>query len=239
MRDGGQILVDQLKIQGISRVFCIPGESYLTVLDALCTSGIETIVGRQEGGITMMAEAQGKLTGNPGIAFVSRGPGACNASAGLHIAFQDSTPMVLFVGQVASDKLDREAVQELDYKQMFAPLTKWVAEIDHVGRIPEYISRAFHVAVSGRPGPVVLSLPEDMLSETADVKDTVVAHPAKQMVSHKTVSEVIDRLKVAQSPFVIVGGGRMEPKGFGASGGIYNFTRVTTRCFVSVSGLFG
>jgi acetolactate synthase-1/2/3 large subunit len=206
MRHGGKILVDQLKIQGVERVFCVPGESYLAALDGLYESGIETIVGRQEGGVAMMAEAHGKLTGTPGIAFVTRGPGATSASAGVHVAFQDSTPMILFVGQVASDQRDREAFQEVDYRQMYGPLAKWAAEIDRIDRIPEYISRAFHVAVSGRPGPVVLSLPEDMLSATADVLDALPANPARQMVCDEEVSEVIDRLKRAQRPFVIVGG---------------------------------
>ncbi len=206
MRHGGKILVDQLQIQGVKRVFCVPGESYLAALDGLYESGIETIVGRQEGGVAMMAEAHGKLTGGPGVAFVTRGPGATNASAGVHVAFQDSTPMILFVGQVASDQRDREAFQEVDYRQMYAPLAKWVAEIDRIDRIPEYVSRAFHVAVSGRPGPVVLSLPEDMLSATADVLDALPANPARQMVCDEGVGEVIDRLKSAQRPFVIVGG---------------------------------
>ena len=194
MRHGGQILVDQLKIQGIERVFCVPGESYLAALDGLYESGIETIIGRQEGGIAMMAEAHGKLTSKPGVAFVTRGPGATNASAGVHIALQDSTPMVLFVGQVARDQRDREAFQEVDYRQMFGPLAKWVAEIDRTDRIPEYVSRAFHIAVSGRPGPVVLSLPEDMLAARAEVKDAKPSRPAEQMVSRKRVSDVIDRL---------------------------------------------
>ncbi|MBL6904629.1 MAG: thiamine pyrophosphate-binding protein, partial [Pseudomonadales bacterium] len=206
MRHGGKILVDQLKIQGVERVFCVPGESYLAALDGLYESGIETIVGRQEGGVAMMAEAHGKLTGTPGVAFVTRGPGATNASAGVHVAFQDSTPMILFVGQVASDQRDREAFQELDYRQMYAPLAKWAAEIDRIDRIPEYVSRAFHVAVSGRPGPVVLSLPEDMLSAAADVLDALPANPARQMVCDEVVGEVIDRLTSAQRPFVIVGG---------------------------------
>jgi acetolactate synthase-1/2/3 large subunit len=206
MRHGGKILVDQLKIQGVERVFCVPGESYLAALDGLYESGIETIVGRQEGGVAMMAEAHGKLTGTPGIAFVTRGPGATSASAGVHVAFQDSTPMILFVGQVASDQRDREAFQEVDYRQMYEPLAKCAAEIDRIDRIPEYISRAFHVAVSGRSGPVVLSLSEDMLSATADVLDALPANPARQMVCDEEVSEVIDRLKRAQRPFVIVGG---------------------------------
>ena len=206
MRHGGQILIDQLKIQGVDRVFCIPGESYLPALDGLYESGIQTIVGRQEGGVAMMAEASGKLTGRPGIAFVTRGPGASNASAGIHIAFQDSTPMILFVGQVDSSHRDREAFQEVDYKKMFSPLAKWVAEIDNIERLPEYISRAFNVALSGRPGPVVLSLPEDTLFAKSDIPDAPKANPSKQMVSEEDVNEVIDKLKLAKNPFIIVGG---------------------------------
>ena len=206
MRHGGQILIDQLKIQGVDRVFCIPGESYLPALDGLYESGIQTIVGRQEGGVAMMAEASGKLTGRPGIAFVTRGPGASNASAGIHIAFQDSTPMILFVGQVDSSHRDREAFQEVDYKKMFSPLAKWVAEIDNIERLPEYISRAFNVALSGRPGPVVLSLPEDTLFAKSDIPDAPKANPSKQMVSEEDVNEVIDKLKRAKNPFIIVGG---------------------------------
>ena len=130
MRHGGQILIDQLKIQGVERVFCVPGESYLAALDGLYDSGIDTVIGRQEGGVAMMAEAHGKLTGAPGIAFVTRGPGATNASAGVHVASQDSTPMILFIGHVASDQKDREAFQEIDYGQMFGSIAKWVAQID-------------------------------------------------------------------------------------------------------------
>ena len=206
MRHGGKILVDQLKIQGVDRVFCVPGESYLAALDGLYESGIDIIVGRQEGGVAMMAEAHGKLTGTPGIAFVTRGPGATNASAGVHVAFQDSTPMILFVGQVARNHKDREAFQEVDYRQMYGPLAKWVAEIDRIDRIPEYVSRAYHVALSGRQGPVVLSLPEDMLSGKAAVLDALPANPAQQMVCDKLIGEVIDRLKRAERPFVIIGG---------------------------------
>ncbi len=171
MRHGGKVLIDQLKIQGVRRVFCIPGESYLAALDGLFESNIETIVGRHEGGVTMMAEAYGKLTGKPGVAFVTRGPGATNACSGVHVAFQDSTPLVLLIGQVASDQRDREAFQEIEYRKMFEPLAKWVAEIDRADRIPEYIARAFSVACSGRPGPVVLALPEDILSADCSVKD--------------------------------------------------------------------
>ena len=206
MRHGGQILIDQLKIQGVERVFCIPGESYLPALDGLYESGIETVVGRQEGGVAMMAEASGKLTGRPGVAFVTRGPGATNASAGIHIAFQDSTPMVLFIGQVDSSQRDREAFQEVDYKKMFTPLAKWVAEIDKTERIPEYVSRAFSVAVSGRPGPVILSLPEDILFAKSNVIDAPKIKPLRQMVSEIDVKEIITKLKNASNPFIIVGG---------------------------------
>ena len=206
MRHGGQILIDQLKIQGVDRVFCIPGESYLPALDGLYESGIQTIVGRQEGGVAMMAEASGKLTGRPGIAFVTRGPGATNASAGVHIAFQDSTPMILFVGQIDSSQRDREAFQEVDYKKMFSPLAKWVAEIDSIERIPEYISRAFSVALSGRPGPVVISLPEDTLFANANVADAPKVKLPKQMVSDQDVVDTINKLKDATNPFIIVGG---------------------------------
>ena len=206
MRHGGQILVDQLKIQGVDRVFCVPGESYLAALDGLFDSGIDTIVGRNEGGVSMMAEAYGKLTGRPGVAMVTRGPGATNASGGVHVAFQDSTPMILFVGQVASDQRDREAFQEVDYRQMFGPLAKWVAEIDRTDRIPEYISRAFHVAVSGRPGPVVLALPEDMLSATADVADAPRANPARQQISQSAIDDVVAAMNHAKNPLMLIGG---------------------------------
>jgi len=171
VRHGGQILVDQLKIQGVERVFCIPGESYLAALDGLHDSAIETVICRQEGGAAIMAEAHGKLTGTPGIAFVTRGPGATNAAIGLHTAFQDSTPMILFIGQVARDMVDREAFQEMDYRKVFGEMAKWVAQIDDASRIPEYISRAYHTALSGRPGPVVLALPEDMLRDEVSVAD--------------------------------------------------------------------
>jgi acetolactate synthase I/II/III large subunit len=206
-RHGGQILVEALEAQGVNRVFCIPGESYLAALDGLYESGIDTIVARQEGGAAMMAEAHGKLTGKPGVAFVTRGPGATNASSGVHVAFQDSTPMVLFIGQVASDQRDREAFQEVDYRAMFGPLAKWVGEIDRLDRIPEYVSHAFHVAQNGRPGPVVLSLPEDMLSS---VGQAVIA-PKAALVSGKAsdadVQTIAERLAAAERPMIVVGGG--------------------------------
>ncbi|WP_112323434.1 thiamine pyrophosphate-binding protein [Oceanibium sediminis] len=210
-RHGGQILVDALSLQGVERVFCIPGESYLAALDGLYDSGIDTIVARQEGGAAMMAEADGKLTGRPGVAFVTRGPGATNASAGVHVAFQDSTPMILFVGQVASDQRDREAFQEVDYRAMFGPLAKWVAEVDRLDRLPEYVSHAFHVAQSGRPGPVVLALPEDMLSARAEVADVPPAVLPSGAAAESDIAAILSRLESAERPFVIVGGGRWSP----------------------------
>ena len=160
LRSGGQILVDQLKIHGVDTAFGIPGESYLAVLDALHdANSIRFVICRQEGGAAMMADAYGKLTGRPGICMVTRGPGATNASAGVHVAFQDSTPLILFVGQVARDQMEREAFQEIDYRRMYGPMAKWVAEIDDPARLPEMIARAFHTATSGRQGPVVLALP--------------------------------------------------------------------------------
>ena len=207
MRHGGQILVDQLQVQGVDRVFCVPGESYLAALDGLYDSAIETVIGRHEGGVAMMAEAHGKLTGKPGIAFVTRGPGATNASGGVHVASQDSTPMILFIGQVASDQKDREAFQEIDYCQMFGSIAKWVAQIDRTDRIVEYVSRAFHIAQSGRPGPVVLALPEDMLSAVADVFDAPKAQSAMLVAPDGAAAEIAARLQAAKTPLVIVGGG--------------------------------
>src|SRR5215510_1622251 len=172
-RSGGQVVVDQLVIHGADLVFCVPGESYLPVLDALydARERIRLINARHEAGAAYMAEAYGKLTGRPGIALVTRGPGACHAAIGVHTAAQDSTPMVLLVGQIARSRVDREAFQEVDYRRMFGPLAKWVAQIDQAERVPEYLARAFHVATSGRPGPVVLALPEDMLGDAATVAD--------------------------------------------------------------------
>ena len=203
---GGQVLIKALAAQGVERVFCVPGESYLAALDALHDAEIDTIVARHEGGAAMMAEADGKLIGQPGVAFVTRGPGATNASSGVHVAFQDSTPMVLFIGQVASDQRDREAFQEVDYGAMFAPLAKWVATIDRADRIPEYVSHAFHVAQSGRPGPVVLALPEDMLSSHCEAEVLPSANLPSGRADHQDVQAVIDALAEAEKPMVIVGG---------------------------------
>src|SRR5438045_1214124 len=171
MRSGGEVLVDQLIAHGARHVFCVPGESYLAALDAFHDRDIAVTVCRQEGGAAMMADAVGKLTGRPGICFVTRGPGATNASPGIHIARQDSTPMILFVGQVGREMRDREAFQELDYRAVFGSMAKWATEIDAVERIPEIVSRAFYTATNGRPGPVVVALPEDMLTERVAVAD--------------------------------------------------------------------
>src|ERR1700734_3356774 len=171
LRTAAEVLVDQLTVNGVRHVFCVPGESYLAVLDAFHDRNLAVTVCRQEGGAAMMAEAVGKATGAPGICFVTRGPGATNASPGIHIAQQDSTPLVMFVGQVARDMTEREAFQEIDYRAMFGSLCKWVTEIDDPARIPELVSRAFYTATNGRPGPVVIALPEDMQIERVAVAD--------------------------------------------------------------------
>src|SRR5215470_4344239 len=170
-RTAAEVLVDQLINNGVRHVFCVPGESYLAVLDAFHDRDLSVTVCRQEGGAAMMAEAIGKATGRPGICFVTRGPGATNAAPGLHIAQQDSTPMILFVGQVARGMREREAFQELDYRAVFGSIAKWATEIDDPARVPELISRAFYMATNGRPGPVVIALPEDMLVERVVAAD--------------------------------------------------------------------
>jgi acetolactate synthase-1/2/3 large subunit len=206
LRHGGKILADQLVVQGVRRVFSVPGESFLAALDGLYHSGIQNIVCRQEGGAAMMAEAYGKMTGQPGVLFVTRGPGATNASSGVHVAKQDSTPMVVFVGQIDRRHRDREAFQEVDYRSVFGTLAKWAAEVDQTERLPEYISRAFHAARSGRPGPVVLALPEDMLSDYADVPDLAAPAPASHAVSAEQVEAAGEMLAAAERPLAVVGG---------------------------------
>jgi acetolactate synthase I/II/III large subunit len=207
-RTAAQILVDALKIHGVDTAFCVPGESYLAVLDALydARDSIKLIVARQDGGAAYMAEAYGKVAGKPGICFVTRGPGATNASIGVHTAHQDSTPMILFIGQVPGEFADRESFQEMDYRHMFGPMAKWVAQIDRPERMHEYVSHAFHLAMSGRPGPVVLALPEDMLvrpSAVADVKhyQAVQASPAPA-----DMEKLRGLLAQAQRPLAILGG---------------------------------
>jgi acetolactate synthase I/II/III large subunit len=176
-RSGGQVLVDQLVLHGADLAFGVPGESYLPVLDALRDAPLRVVVTRHEGGAANMADAYGKLTGRPGICLVTRGPGATHASNGLHTASQDSTPMILLVGQVARDAVGREGFQELDYGAVFGSMAKWVAQIDDAARVPELVARAFAVATSGRPGPVVLALPEDMLADSVDVPDAAPHRP--------------------------------------------------------------
>jgi len=208
MRTGGQILVDQLAIHGVSHVFCVPGESYLAALDAFHDHDrIRIYACRQEGGAANMAEAYGKLTGKPGICFVTRGPGATNASIGVHTAFQDSTPMILFIGQVARDQVEREAFQEIDFRRMFGPLAKWVAEIDDARRIPELVSQAFHRAVNGRPGPVVIALPEDMLTDRVAAADAGPYKPVQAHPGAEEIAQLRELLTAAKRPFVILGGG--------------------------------
>lgn len=206
-RTGGQLLVDALHVHGVDTAFGVPGESYLDVLDALHDSNIRFVINRQEGGAAFMAEAYGKMTGKPGICFVTRGPGATNASIGVHTAFQDSTPMILFIGQVGNDFVDREAFQEIDYRRMYGQMAKWVAQIDRADRIPEYMARAFQVATSGRPGPVVLALPEDMLVSTAEVADTRPYQPSHGAPSGEQIARLRAMLQEARRPLVLLGGG--------------------------------
>lgn len=211
---GGQLLVAALRAQGVDRVYCVPGESYLPVLDALYDAPeISVVSARHEGAAAYMAEADGKLTGRPGVCCVTRGPGATHASIGVHTAFQDSTPMVLFIGQVARGVRDREAFQEVDFRAMFAPLAKWAAQIDSVARIPEYVARAFRVALSGRPGPVVLALPEDMLSES--IGEVPLAGSAAAAAAAPTAADLKaleSLLGSATRPLLIVGGSGWTPQ---------------------------
>lgn len=207
-RTGGQLIVDQLLTHGAELAFCVPGESYLPVLDALYTvrDRIKLITCRHENGAANMAEAYGKLTGKPGICLVTRGPGATNASIGVHTAFQDSTPMILLIGQVGTDFIEREAFQEIDYRRMFGPMSKWVAQIDRTDRIPEFIARAYQVATSGRMGPVVLALPEDVLSGTAAVADARPWQRIESAPSPEALARLSQMLGEAQRPFLLVGG---------------------------------
>jgi len=206
---GAQLLVEQLSLHGSDKIFGVPGESYLAVLDALYDAdGLDFITCRQEGGAAMMAEAYGKQTGKPGICMVTRGPGATNASAGVHVAYQDSTPMILFIGQVARDMVEREAFQEIDYRRMFGQMAKWVAQIDDADRIPEFIARAYHTAVSGRPGPVVLALPEDMLSGPAARTPALSPYRVSQSYpAPQDMERLTAMLSAAQRPLVLLGGG--------------------------------
>ncbi|MBM1173248.1 thiamine pyrophosphate-binding protein [Microvirga arabica] len=208
MRPGGEILVRHLMLNGVRRVFMVAGESFLPCIDSLYEhrDEIATVSFRQEGGAAYAAEAHGKLTGETGVCFVTRGPGATNASIGVHTAYQDGTPMILFVGQIGSDTVERDCFQEIDYRQMFGPMTKWVASIDRTDRIPEYIARAFQIARSGRPGPVVLALPEDTLWGKASVADVPPGPRAHPHPAPEAIDQLAHLLEEAERPFMIVGG---------------------------------
>jgi acetolactate synthase-1/2/3 large subunit len=214
-RTGGQILIDQLVAQGVDRLTCVPGESYLAALDALYAAPIDVIVCRQEAGAAIMAEADGKLTGRPGICFVTRGPGATNAAHGLHIAAQDSTPMILFAGQVGRGMREREAFQEIDFRAVFGSIAKWVVEVDDPARLPEFVTRAFRTAMQGRPGPVVISLPEDMLTQTAAVADAPHVEPAGIWPGPESLARFTALLGEAERPIVILGGSRWSEEARG------------------------
>ncbi|HUC62789.1 MAG TPA: thiamine pyrophosphate-binding protein [Alphaproteobacteria bacterium] len=209
MRTGGQILVDQLKLNGVDTVFCVPGESYLAALDAFydARDDIRLVVCRQEGGAAYMADAYGKVTGKPGICFVTRGPGATNASVGIHTAHQDSTPLVMFVGQVARDHGGREAFQEIDFRAMFGTVAKWATQIDDPSRIPEIVGHAFALATSGRPGPVVVALPEDMLREPSSVGDAAPHKPVQAHPAPADMAALRSLLAASKRPLLLLGGG--------------------------------
>jgi acetolactate synthase I/II/III large subunit len=221
-RTAAEVLVDQLRVHGVRHVFCVPGESYLAALDAFHDSDIVVTVCRQEGGAAMMAEAVGKVTGRPGVCFVTRGPGATNASPGIHVARQDSTPLVMFVGQVARDMREREAFQELDYRAVFGSMTKWTTEIDDPARVPEIVSRAFHTAANGRPGPVVVSLPEDMLTERIAVDNAPPFAPIETSPGAAEMAKLAQLLAGARAPVLILGGSRWSQA---ASDGLARFAQ--------------
>jgi len=208
LRSAAEVLVDQLRIHGVRHVFCVPGESYLAVLDAFHDSDLAVTVCRQEGGAAIMAEALGKVTGQPGVCFVTRGPGATNAAHGIHIARQDSSPLVMFVGQVGRDTREREAFQELDYRAVFGSMTKWTTEIDDPARVPEIVSRAFHTAANGRPGPVVVAIPEDMLVERIAVTDAPPFTAIETSPGAAEMQKFAELLGAARAPMVVLGGSR-------------------------------
>jgi acetolactate synthase I/II/III large subunit len=207
-RSGGEVLVDQLIVHGVRHAFCVPGESYLAVLDAFYDRDIALTTCRQEGGAAIMAEAVGKFTGRPGICFTTRGPGATNAAHGIHIARQDSTPLIMFVGQVGREMREREAFQEIDFRAVFGSLAKWATEIDDAARIPEIVSRAFYTATSGRPGPVVVALPEDMLTDRVVVADAPPFEPVEIWPGLTDMARLQKLLWEAERPIMLVGGSR-------------------------------
>ena len=206
MKEAGSLLVELLEKQKVDRVFCVPGESYLSVMNGLQETSIETILCKHEGAASIMAEADGKLTGRPGIAFVTRGPGATNAAAGIHIAQQDSTPMILFVGQIGKEMYGRDAFQEVDYEQFYGGMAKLVVEVQQADRLSEVVSRAYHTAMSGRPGPVVIALPENMLTEETDKKSTGFIDQVSSAPSTKNLAQFIEEIKEASNPILVLGG---------------------------------
>ena len=208
LRSAAEVLVDQLRIHGVRHVFCVPGESYLAVLDAFHDSDLTVTVCRQEAGAAIMAEAVGKVTGRPGVCFVTRGPGATNAAHGIHIARQDSTPLVMFVGQVVRETREREAFQELDYRAVFGSMAKWATEIDDAARVPEIVSRAFHTAANGRPGPVVVAIPEDMLVERIAVDDAPPFSAIETSPGLDEMQKFAELLAAARAPVAVLGGSR-------------------------------
>ena len=215
----GKLLVECLRAQGTERVFAVPGESYLAALDGMHDANdIELVLTRHEGGAAFMAEAHGKLTGQPGIAMVTRGPGATNASIGVHTAMQDSSPMILFVGQIATWMRDREAFQEIDYRAYFGSVAKWVTEVDDPARLPEIVSRAYATALSGRPGPVVVALPEDMISAATEAMAGEKVRISRPAPDARSVVEAMAMLVDARRPMVLAGGGGWTD-GFGAQAG--------------------
>ncbi len=233
LRTGGRILVDNLVAQGCDRIFHVPGESFLAVLDALHdTPSIDLVTCRQEGGAAFMACADGTITERPGICFVTRGPGATNASIGVHVAMQDSQPMILFIGDVDRGMRDREGFQEVDFPAMFAPLAKWATRIEDAARIPEYIARAWWTAISGRPGPVVIALPEDMLLDVVETLDRPLLGGWAQAAGAAEVAETMDLLANARRPVAIVGGA-----GWSSFTG-HHFARFAERCGLPVAGAF-
>ena len=206
MKEAGSLLVEILENQKVDRVFCVPGESYLSVMNGLQETSIETILCKHEGAASIMAEADGKLTGRPGIAFVTRGPGATNAASGIHIAQQDSTPMILFVGQIGREMYGRDAFQEVDYQQFFGGMAKLVVEVQQADRLPEIVSRAYHTAMSGRPGPVIIALPENMLTETTNSKPVNYINNSSSAPSTNDLAQFIEEIKSAENPILILGG---------------------------------
>ena len=206
MKEAGSLLVEILENQKVERVFCVPGESYLSVMNGLQDTSIETVLCKHEGAASIMAEADGKLTGRPGIAFVTRGPGATNAAAGIHIAQQDSTPMILFVGQIGKEMYGRDAFQEVDYQQFFGGMAKLVFEVQQADRLPEIVSRAYHTAMSGRPGPVIIALPENMLTESTNNKPVGYISSSSSAPSTNNLAQFIEEIKSAKNPILILGG---------------------------------